>query len=175
MMNYSLLLACLACLPALGQPAPKKPLDHSVYDQWQSVANQRLSPNGQYVLFQVKPQQGDGTLYLKTVANQSLRQISRGDSAQFTADSKFAVFAIKPRYQDVRQARIKKKKPDQMPKDSLGVYAFATGKLTKYANVKTFRLAEEAPVLAFLALKPAAKDSLKKAPVDTAHGRRAHV
>ncbi|MGI4739806.1 MAG: prolyl oligopeptidase family serine peptidase [Janthinobacterium lividum] len=165
--SYSFLLACLAGLPALGQQAPKKPLDHSVYDQWQSVANQRLSPNGKYVLFQVKPQQGDGTLYLKTVANQPLRQVSRGDSAQFTADSKFAVFAIKPRYQDVRQARIKKKKPDQMPKDSLGVYAFATGKLTKYANVKTFRLAEEAPVLAFLAMKPAAKDSLKKAPVDT--------
>jgi len=165
--TYPLLLACLAGLPALGQPVPKKPLDHSVYDQWQSVANQRLSPNGKYVLFQVKPQQGDGTLYLKTVANQPLRQVSRGDSAQFTADSKFAVFAIKPRYQDVRQARIKKKKPDQMPKDSLGVYALATGKLTKYANVKTFRLAEEAPVLAFLAMKPAAKDSLKKAPVDT--------
>jgi len=167
MTKYSFLLACLASLPALGQQAPKKPLDHSVYDQWQSVANQRLSPNGKYVLFQVKPQQGDGTLYLKTVANQPLRQVSRGDSAQFTADSKFAVFAIKPRYKDVRQARIKKKKPDQMPKDSLGVYALATGKLTKYANVKTFRLAEEAPVLAFLAMKPAAKDSLKKAPVDT--------
>ena len=167
MLKYLTLLASLVGLPALGQQAPKKPLDHSVYDQWQSVANQRISPNGKYVLYEVKPQQGDGTLYLKTVGNKTLRQISRGDSAQFTADSKYAVFAIKPRYQEVRQARIKKKKPDQMPKDSLGVYALETGKLTKYADVKTFRLAEEAPVLAFLATKPARKDTLKKAPVDT--------
>ncbi|MVN74703.1 prolyl oligopeptidase family serine peptidase [Hymenobacter sp. HMF4947] len=167
MHKYLFLLASLASLPALAQQTPKKPLDHSVYDQWQSIARQRISDNGKYVLFQVKPQQGDATLYLKTTGNQSLRQISRGDSALFTADSKFAVFTIKPRYQDVRQARIKKKKPDQMPQDSIGIYTLATGKLTKYANVKSFQLAEEAPVLAFLAMKPAIKDSLKKAPVDT--------
>lgn len=167
MPKYLLLLAGLACQPVLAQQAPKKPLDHSVYDQWQSVANQRISHNGKYVLFQVKPQQGDGVLYLKTTGNKTLRQVSRGDSALFTADSRFAVFSIKPRYQDVRQARIKKKKPDQMPKDSLGIYTLATGKLTKYANVKSFQVAEEASAVAFLALKPASKDSLKKAPVDT--------
>jgi dipeptidyl aminopeptidase/acylaminoacyl peptidase len=167
MPKYLLLFAGLACQPVLAQQAPKKPLDHSVYDQWQSVANQRISHNGKYVLFQVKPQQGDGVLYLKTTTNKTLRQVSRGDSALFTADSRFAVFSIKPRYQDVRQARIKKKKPDQMPKDSLGIYTLATGKLTKYANVKSFQVAEEAPAVAFLALKPASKDSVKKAPVDT--------
>jgi len=167
MSNYLLLLAGLASWPALGQQAPKKPLDHSVYDQWQSVANHKISHNGKYVLFQVKPQQGDGTLYLKTVGNHTLRQVSRGDSAVFTADSRFAVFSIKPRYQDVRQARIKKKKPDQMPKDSLGIYAFGTGRLTRHANVKSFQVAENGAVLAFLAGRPAGKDSLRKAPVDT--------
>ncbi|TVT39044.1 prolyl oligopeptidase family serine peptidase [Hymenobacter setariae] len=167
MPKYLLLLAGLACQPVLAQQAPKKPLDHSVYDQWQSVANQRISHNGKYVLFQVKPQQGDGVLYLKTTGNKTLRQVSRGDSALFTADSRYAVFSIKPRYQDVRQARIKKKKPDQMPKDSLGIYTLATGKLTKYANVKSFQVAEEASAVAFLALKPTSKDSVKKAPVDT--------
>jgi len=161
------LFTCLLSLPALAQQASKKPLDHSVYDQWQSVAGQRVSHNGKYVLFQVKPQQGDGTLYLKTSGNQTLRQISRGDSAVFSADSKYAVFSISPRYQDVRQAKIKKKKPDQMPKDSLGIYALATGKLLKYADVKSYQLAEEVSVLAFLATKPLLKDTLKKAPVDT--------
>ena len=167
MPKYLILFAGLAATPALAQQAPKKPLDHTVYDQWQSVANQKISDNGKYVLFQVKPQQGDGTLHLKTTTGRQLRQVSRGDSAQFTADSRFAVFAIRPRYQDVRQARIKKKKPDQMPKDSIGIYNVETGKLTKYANVKSFQVAEKAPVLAFLGVKPAVKDSLKKAPVDT--------
>jgi len=167
MHKYLFLLGGLASLPALAQQAPKKPIDAAAYDQWQSVARQRISDNGKYVLYQVRPQQGDAVLYLKTAENKLLRQVSRGDSALFTGDSKYAVFAIKPRFQDVRQARIKKKKPDQMPKDSLGVVALATGKLTKYANVKSFQLAERTPVLAFLAMKPAIKDSLKKAPVDT--------
>jgi len=165
---HYLLLASLGASPALGQPTPKKPLDHSVYDQWQSVANQRISPDGRYVLYQVKPQQGDGTLYLKASDGRLVRQLGRGDSAAFSADSRFAVASLKPRYQDVRQARIKKKKPEQMPKDSLAVVTLGTGQVRKYAGVKSYQLAEEGPALAFLGVKMAVKDSLqKKAPVDT--------
>ena len=168
MRNPLLLLACLLGLqPAWAQQAPKKPLDHTVYDQWQSVTNQQISNNGKYVLYQVRRQQGDGVLHLKTASNQPLKLVSRGDSALFTADSRYAVFAIKPQYQVVRQARIKKKKPEQMPKDSLGVFTLTSGKLTKYPDVKSFQLAEDASVVAFLAAKPLVKDSLKKAPVDT--------
>jgi dipeptidyl aminopeptidase/acylaminoacyl peptidase len=152
---------------AVAQQAPKKPLDHSVYDKWESVANQKISHNGKYVLYQVKPQQGDGTLYIKTASNRTLKQISRGDSAVFTADSKYVAFQIKPPYSDVRQAKIKKKKPEDMPKDSLGVFALETGKLTKFANVKSFQVAEKASVLAFLATKAPIKDAAKKAPADT--------
>ena len=160
--------ALVACqLPALAQQAPKKPLDHSVYDAWESIANQKISPNGKYVLFQVKPQQGDGTLHIKTAGNRPLARISRGDSAVFSADSRFVVFPIKPPYQLVRQAKIKKKKADDMPKDSLGIYALETGKLTKYANVKSFQLAEKASVLAFLGTRPLTKDAKSKAPADT--------
>ncbi|MDB5234819.1 MAG: peptidase, partial [Hymenobacter sp.] len=163
-----LLFACLVGLQkAQAQQVSKKPLDHSVYDKWETVVNQKISQNGKYVLYQVKPQQGDGTLYIKTAGNRTLRQISRGDSALFSADSRFVVFPIKPPYQLVRQARIKKKKPDDMPKDSLGVYALETGKLTKYPNVKSFQLAEKASVVAFLGTKPLVKDNKPKAPADT--------
>ncbi|MBD2720656.1 alpha/beta hydrolase family protein [Hymenobacter armeniacus] len=163
-----LFIAALVCqVPALAQQTPKKPLDHSVYDRWESVVNPKISNNGKFVLYQVKPQQGDGTLYIKTAGNRQLAQIGRGDSAAFSADSRFVAFSIKPPYALVRQARIKKKKPDDMPKDSLGVYALETGKLTKYANVKSWQLAEKAAVLAFLGNKPVLKDAKPKAPADT--------
>ncbi|GAB3734210.1 prolyl oligopeptidase family serine peptidase [Hymenobacter agri] len=166
--SFILLICCAAPWPVLAQQAPaKKPLDHTVYDKWESVVNPKISPNGKYVLYQVKPQQGDATLYLKTADNRPLAQIARGDSAAFSADSRFAVFPIKPPYALVRQARIKKKKPDDMPKDSLGVFALETGKLTKYANVKSWQLAEKAAVLAFLGNKPVLKDTKPKAPADT--------
>ncbi|GAB2718004.1 peptidase S9 [Hymenobacter frigidus] len=168
MHKLALLFACLIGLrPAVAQQVAKKPLDHSVYDKWESVVNQKISNNGKYVLFQVKPQQGDGTLHIKTAGNRPLAKISRGDSAVFSADSRYVVFPIKPPYQLVRQAKIKKKKPDDMPKDSLGIYALETGKLTKYANVKSFQLAEKASVLAFLGTKPLVKDPKPKAPADT--------
>ncbi|WP_022824619.1 alpha/beta hydrolase family protein [Hymenobacter norwichensis] len=168
MRKLLLLFAGLAYLPpALAQQPAKKPLDHTVYDRWESVTSQKISNNGKYVLYQVKPQQGDGTLYIKTSGNRTVGQVARGDSALFTADSRFVVFAIKPLFKDVRQAKIKKKKPEEMPKDSLGVFALETGKLTRYANVKSFQLAEKASVVAFLTMQAQVKEAAKKAPTDT--------
>lgn len=85
----------------------------------------------------------------------------------FSSDSKFAVFTIKPFYAETRQARIKKKKQEDMPKDSIGIYTLATGKLKKYPNVKSFQLAEDGSVLAFLSPKTITKDTDKKAVTDT--------
>lgn len=41
--------------------AQKKPLDHTVYDQWQRIGDKLISPNGEWVVYTVEPQEGDGT------------------------------------------------------------------------------------------------------------------
>jgi|GEM_PF-3335700 hypothetical protein len=37
------------CLGATAQKISKKPLDYSVFDGWQSLANERISNNGKWV------------------------------------------------------------------------------------------------------------------------------
>ncbi len=69
MRKLLLLLASLACLPlARAQQPAKKPLDHTVYDRWESVTSQKISNNGKYVLYQVKPQQATARSTSKPVA-----------------------------------------------------------------------------------------------------------
>lgn len=51
---------------APAQTMIKKPLGHSVYDGWQNIVNERISDDGKWVLYVVKPQQGDAALVIST-------------------------------------------------------------------------------------------------------------
>ncbi|NCD72165.1 alpha/beta hydrolase family protein [Mucilaginibacter agri] len=161
-----------AAYGAHAQQASKKPIDHSVYDGWQSVANERISNDGKWITYVVKPQQGDASLVITDAKNNKPFHVQRADTVRFTGDSKYAIFLIRPFYKDIRQAKIKKKKPEDMPKDTLGYVALGNTAVTKVPSVRSFKIAESAPVVAYLApadtvKKPAAGDTSKKAVATT--------
>jgi dipeptidyl aminopeptidase/acylaminoacyl peptidase len=136
----------------------KKPLDHSVYDGWQNIAERLISDDGKYIAFTVTPQEGDGHLYIKKKDGSNVAEIARGYNANITDNSRFLICRIKPYFKDTREAKIKKKRPEEMPKDSLAVVDLNSGKITKVAQVKSFKIADEqADFLAYhLEKKPAA-------------------
>jgi len=151
-----------------AQTTKKKPLDNSVFDGWQNVANDRISDDGKWILYVIKPQQGDANLVITSAKNTDKFEIPRADTARFTSDSKFAVCLIRPFYKDIRQAKIKKKKPDEFPKDTLGIITLGSNSVTKVPSIRSFKVAEKAPIIAFLASsdtlkKPKASDTSKKA------------
>ncbi len=143
-MNKKIILIGLFAMHGAALLAQKKPLDHTVYDSWQSLSASEISVSGKYISFQVIPQEGDGNFYVKDNLNKAIFSLPRGYNARLTRDEKHVISLIKPKFVDTRQAKIKKKKPEDMPKDSLAVYTIATGKLTKYTDVKSYKLAEEA-------------------------------
>lgn len=132
----------LLVLPFLGF-AQKKPLDHSVYDGWQNIAERVVSDNGAFVAFTVVPQEGDGQLYIKRKDGTSIATIERGYNANITDNSLFLICRIKAPFKDTRDAKIKKKRPDEMPKDSLAIVNLNNGNVQKMAGVKSFKIADE--------------------------------
>ena len=152
---------------AYGQ---KKPLDHSVYDNWESVGVKQFSNDGLWAAYGINKQEGDGNLYFQQTLSTQKINIPRGAAIQqgfsaaplFSPDSKFAAFAIKPLFKDTRAAKIKKKKADEMPKDSLGIANLTTLAITKVPRVKSFKFPENgASILAYSLEK--AVDTSKKA------------
>lgn len=140
-----LLLALLACMAgSLFVCAQKKPLDHSVYDGWQSIGAKSISNDGKFAVYLVTPQEGDGTLVIQATDNSWKKEIPRGYNAAITEDNRFVVFRIRPLFKDTRDARIKKKTPDQQPKDSLGIYEPARDSLQKIPRVKSYKIPEKA-------------------------------
>jgi dienelactone hydrolase len=166
-----LLLTFLILAPLITFSQIKKPLDHSVYDGWQSFGEKAISSNGMYVIYAINPQEGDGKLLLQRTSGEVISEISRGYNAAFTDDNKYVIFKIKPWYKDTREAKIKKKKPEEMPKDSLGIISLEDARKNKlYARVKSYKLPEDAAGWAALLFEKAedkkAKDSTAKKKTD---------
>ncbi|MEP1087364.1 prolyl oligopeptidase family serine peptidase [Algoriphagus sp.] len=123
----------------------KRPLTHQDYDQWESLGSQKISKNGQWVGFQVNPQDGDGRIEIFSFKNPNQRQlIPRGQSYLFTPDDKFAVGKIGVEKDTLYALKLKKTKKDDLPADSLFIYNLAENKLEKLPRVKSFATPEEA-------------------------------
>ncbi|MBC9930097.1 S9 family peptidase [Chitinophaga qingshengii] len=176
MRNMLLALSLLGASFAYAQQPAKKPLDHTVYDSWQSIGTKLISNDGQWVVYTITPQEGDGSLVIYDRKTGQSHTFSRGSSPVITNDSRYVVFSIKPLFKDTREARIKKKKPAEMPKDSMGIVTLASGDLQKFPGIKSFKTpAKGSGWLAYLAEKPAAdtaktkgKTEAKKADTDRA-------
>lgn len=125
--------------------AQKKPLDHTVYDSWQSIGERQISNNGKWVVYTVTPQEGDATLFIQSTENiGNKRSVPRGYNAVITEDDRFVVFKIKPHFKEIREARIKKKKPEDLPKDSVGIVELGREGIVKLARVKSYKTSEKA-------------------------------
>ncbi len=150
----------LFCIIAKAQT--KKPLTHNVYDSWKSIGERAISNDGRFVVYAINPQEGDAVLVIQDLQSGMKQEAERGYAAVISNDSKFVFYKIKPRYSDTRQAKIKKKKADDMPKDSFAIALLGTDSLIKIPLVKSFKSPEKgAGWLAYLNEK-ALPDSAKK-------------
>ena len=179
-------------LLALSLPgwSQKKVLDHSVYDGWQSLGERLISSDGRTVVYTINPQEGDGVLVIeRPLASAgagtgrsadrgmdtdrgkglgSRQEIARGYSALITADSRWVLGRIRPWFKDSREARIKKKKPEDMPKDSLFLLDLTSDILLKIGNIKSYKIPEKGNGwVAYLAEKPLPEAPGKKMAADS--------
>jgi dipeptidyl aminopeptidase/acylaminoacyl peptidase len=137
MMKYSLFIFSL--LSANYLFAQKKPLDHSVYDSWQHIGERMISNDGKWVVYTIDPQEGDNELVIQTSDAKYKKTVPRGYTALITEDSRFVIFKIKPFYKDTREAKIKKKKADDIPKDSIAIIELGKDEVWKKELVKTYK------------------------------------
>jgi hypothetical protein len=165
-------LMCAPLTPA-QQMAAKRALTHADYDSWRSIQLQQISRDGKFLAYALVPQDGDGEVVVRNLATGTEWRHTRGaqpvnqagppqagppqagpppgSRLAFTADSRFAVFQILPTKAETEKARKEKKKPDEMPKNALGIMDLATGQVARIERVKSFQTPEDgAGFLAYL-------------------------
>src|SRR5215216_2531084 len=156
------------------QTASKRPLTHADYDSWRSIQGQTLSRDGKFVAYALVPQDGDGEIVVRNLTTGAEWRHTRGAQPVnppmpnpaveppasppqfagrpvFTADSRFVVFQVLPAKADTEKAKKEKKKPENMPKNGMGIMDLATGEVVRIERVKNFRVPEDgAGFLAYL-------------------------
>ena len=148
------LFVLFVILPVLlaGQ---KKPLDHSVYDDWKSLSSTMITDDGDYISYEINPEQGDGILYLYKRKSADKESFERGYGASFSPGNDYFVYLVKPKYSETRQAKKDKKKPDEMPKNDLGIKIPGKDGTMVIERVKSFKMPEDEGVwMAYLKEKP---------------------
>ena len=166
---YSVLFTALSLS---GYAQEKPPIDHTVFDSWKNISSQNFSNSGKFIYYTISAQEGDGVTELKDQHNNLLLKLDRGTSSRITEDEKYFISVIKPYFQQTREAKIKKKKPEEMPKDSLSVFNIDKKEKINLGPIKSWK----APRLNYsyiayqqeMEVKSKADSSLKNQNIDSA-------
>lgn len=139
--KYLLLFAILIFLVSATH-AQKKILDHNDFDLWHTIQGNKISSDGEYILYSL--QKGEKDHYLRMHSNDGkiLLDYDRGSGGKFTYDSKFALFTIKVWQDSLKELKRRKVKEKELPKDSLGVFDLSQGTLVKIPRVKSYKVPE---------------------------------
>lgn len=183
----------------------KRPLTHADYDSWRSIQFQQLSRDGRLLAYALVPQDGDGEVVVRNLQSgvewrhgrgrrpdppttpgeggepQAQRPggqgFGGGASSQlaFTADASHLIFTIFPTKEEMQAARKARKRPDEMPKNALGIMDLSTGQVTRIERVKSFKVPESGSGFVAYALeaKPEARGRGEGATAERGAGERA--
>ena len=134
-------LTCLFFIQASF--AQKKQLDHTVYDDWKSLTNISVDNSGRFTIAIINPQEGDSKLFIQDLKKNKSFEHNRISSYSLSTDGKHTVALLKAPFADTRKAKIEKKKPDEMPKDSLLIIDNETFTYYILPDVKSYKTSHE--------------------------------
>jgi dipeptidyl aminopeptidase/acylaminoacyl peptidase len=149
------------------QAISKRPLNHTDYDSWRSIQGQQLSPDGKFLAYTLTPEEGDSELVVRNLTTGAEWRYARGARSglggetpiarggrfgnlaalrsrgmAFTSDGRSLIFQIAPTKAESDKAK-KSKKPEDAPRNSLGILDLQTGKVQRIERARSFQLAEE--------------------------------
>lgn len=176
-MNYTrtILKSTLLCILVLAltagslQAQSKKPITIDDFGMFESIRGQKLSDNGEWIAYEVRPGEGDGKLVVVNVNSGTTYEIERGSSPLFTDDSRWVGYKILTPFKSGKDKRAEKKEKKKVSKEfaELGFINLATGEKTVIDDVKGFKFSDDSKWIACLLEKPE-EDKKKKEGEETA-------
>ncbi|WP_053991117.1 S9 family peptidase [Mangrovimonas sp. TPBH4] len=133
----------LLCLLTISMFSQKKVMDHSDVAKWKTIENTQISPNGQYVVYDIAVENSDATIELKDNSGKLVLKHEHAQKGKFTNDSKYVLFEVHPWKDSILEMKRRKVEKKAMPNDSLAIYNLEKRTLEKFANIKSYQIPEE--------------------------------
>lgn len=149
-----------------GAGAQEKHLDHDIYDRWNTIYEQQVSPNGNWITYEVRPAQGDGALYIHDTRTGAKREVERGTGARLFGNQRWMAYRVNPTYKEMRDAQLNNTPRHMAPKQKVYLLNLMTGDTTNITDTEGLVLIEKSPRIAFRMKVP--KEVAKPAPTPAA-------
>jgi len=111
--------------------------------KWNTIKEEKISTNGNYVSYQIQPNKGDPAVYLFDYKRNNYKKFDRAYESNLGYDANFLIYKIKVQEDTLKKKKLAKEKPDKLPKDSLGIYFFEKDSLFKIEKIKSYLLPEK--------------------------------
>lgn len=143
--GYAAIICCLSGANNIlqAQTQSKKPLDHSVYNIWNTLGGYSITDDGKYASCYKTRAENDGSIIVINLKKGISTEIPRGNKSKFSNNGKFIVFTIRPTYLQQKDKKLLKAPESKKPKDTLAIMELANNKIIKVPDLKRLEMADE--------------------------------
>jgi dipeptidyl aminopeptidase/acylaminoacyl peptidase len=135
-------------------------MDESVYFDWNRITDTQITPNGEWILYQLVPGYGDKILVVYNSKSKKEIRMERAEDPTFDKSGQYVYFLRTPAKEFVKEQKRLKTKKEDMPSDTLIVYNLITRSETVFPNISSYKIPKEYG--GTIAAKIKGKDNSKK-------------
>ena len=152
--TFYVLLCLFLCATAIDAQQ-KKNLTSEDYGKWQSIGANDLSPNGQWIAYQIVVQEDNDTMYVINRNSDKVYKIEFASQLEFSKDNKWIAYRIGLPFKEAEKLRDQSKPIEY----KMGVLNLETGKKEVIQNTTRFGFSRNGKFLAvYLAPPKESKD-----------------
>ncbi len=125
---------------------------------FEQVTRKAISDDGKWVVYRLKPDRGDGSVFVKSVNSETEYEIKNGARFQISENSSFVAVLKKPKALEIENA-----KKDKKPKNSIVLLNTESGKTEELKNIlPIFKLSNDGSWLVYKKFTQKKKSGKKK-------------
>ena len=145
-----MLLSISVILFSTANAQQKKNLSPDDYGKWQSLGAIDLSPNGEWVAYQITVQEDNDTLYLVNRQTQSTYKLEIASAPEFSKDNQWVAYRIGLSFKEAEKLR-EQSKPIEF---KMGLLNLGSGKKETIQNINRFNFSRNGKFLAVYLTPP---------------------
>lgn len=119
-------------------------MDEAVYTKWNTITNTKITQNGDWVMYTLKPGYGDQTLVINNIRKQKEYKLERATKPIFDESGQYVYYLRKPSVAFVKEQKRLKVKEKDLPTDTLVIFDLKTQTETTFPNISNFQIPKKA-------------------------------
>lgn len=144
-----------------AKPAPKRPLTPQDIMKFKEIISPVISDNGKWIVYQTKPDRGNGQVIVQSTESESIHTIERGNKPIITKNGAYVAAAVLPDFAVMEKwaSGGGKKNKKKKPKNDLALVNTETGVAVYFKNVKAYNFSEDSQWLFYCLFPDEEKNS----------------